>query len=54
MIATAQTLTIGSDLMGVVRRLILSITDMDPDADGNCRSFSAAVSFEGRAAFVNP
>lgn len=54
MIATTQTLTIGSDLMGLVRRLILSITDMDPDADGNCRSFSAAVSFEGRAAFVNP
>ena len=54
MIATTQTLTIGSDLMGLVRRLILSITDMDPDDDGNCRSFSAAVSFEGRAAFVNP
>ncbi len=54
MIATTQTLTIGSDLMGLVRRLILSITDLDPDADGNCRSFSAAVSFEGRSAFVNP
>lgn len=54
MIATTQTLTLGSDLMGLVRRLILSITDMDPDADGNRRSFSATVSFEGRAAFVNP
>ena len=54
MIAVTQTLTIGSDLMGLVRRLILSITDLDPDAEGNCRSFSAAVSFEGRAAYVNP
>ena len=54
MIATTQTLTIGADLMGLVRRLILSITDMDPDSEGNCRSFSAAVSFEGRSAFVNP
>lgn len=54
MIATTRTLTIGQDLMSLVSRLILSITDMDPDAEGNCRLFSAAVSFEGRAAFVNP
>jgi hypothetical protein len=54
MIATTETLTIGADLMGLVRRLILSITDLDPDSEGNCRSFSAAVSFDGRAAFVNP
>jgi hypothetical protein len=54
MIAATETLVIGSDLMGLVRRLILSITDLDPDEDGNCRSFSAAVAFEGRAAFVNP
>jgi len=54
MIAATETLVIGSELMGLVRRLILSITDLDPDEDGNCRASSAAVAFDGRAAFVNP
>lgn len=54
MIAATETLVIGRDLMSLVRRLILSITDLDPDADGDCQSFSAAVAFDGRAAFVNP
>lgn len=54
MIATSERLTIRAELMALVRRLVLSITDMDPDADGTCRSLSAALSFEGRSAFVNP
>jgi hypothetical protein len=54
MIAITEGLTIGGDLMSLVRRLVLSITDMDPDANGVCQSFSAAIGFEGRAAFVNP
>ena len=54
MIATTQTFTIGSQLSGLVRTLILSITDMDADAEGHCLSFSAAVAVQGRQAFVNP
>lgn len=54
MIEISQGLTIGGDLMSLVRRLVLSITDMEPDASGVCQSFSAAVAFEGRSAFVNP
>lgn len=54
MIRVSEGLTIGGDLMSLVRRLVLSITDMDPDAEGVCRSFSAAVAFDGRSAFVNP
>lgn len=53
-ITIARGLTIGGDLMSLVQRLVNSLVDLDPDADGNCRSISAAVGFEARAAFVNP
>jgi len=54
LIATVQTLGIPQELRSLVARLVNGITDLDPDADGNCRRFSSALSFEGRGAFVNP
>ncbi len=53
-ITIARGLTIGGDLMSLVQRLVSSLVDLDPDADGNCRSISAALGFEARPAFVNP
>lgn len=52
--AVVQTLGIPDSQRALFSRLINGITDMDPDAEGNCRLFSGAVSFEGRSAFVNP
>ncbi|MBP6835378.1 MAG: hypothetical protein KA978_31630 [Deltaproteobacteria bacterium] len=54
LIAIVQTLGIPQELRSLVARLVNGITDLDPDADGNCRRFSSALSFEGRGAFVNP
>lgn len=53
-ITISQGLTIGGELMGLVRTLVNSLVDLDPDANGNCRAISAAVGFEARPAFVNP
>lgn len=52
--AVVQTLGIPNSQRMLFSRLINSITDMDPDAEGNCRLFSGAITFEGRSAFVNP
>jgi hypothetical protein len=54
LIAVVQTLGIPAELRGLVTRIIHGITDLAPDARGTCQRFSAAVSFEGRSAFVNP
>lgn len=53
-ITISRGLTIGGDLMSLVQRLVNSLVDLDPDADGNCRSISAAIAFDARPAFVNP
>lgn len=52
--AIVQTLGIPDSQRALFSRIINGITDMDPDADGNCRLFSGAVAIDGRAAFVNP
>jgi hypothetical protein len=54
LIAVVQTLGIPAELRGLVARIVRGIADVAPDASGTCQRFSAAVSFEGRSAFVNP
>ena len=53
LLTAVEGFNITSQVRGIVRTLVLSITDMNQDANGACQAFSAAVSFTARPAFVN-
>lgn len=54
LITVVQPLGIPDSLRSLVGQVVRSISDMRPDANGQCQAFSGVIAVEGRSAFVEP